>query len=147
MDADADSDPAIFVIDLQGANKKTNLKKSFSAYYFLNVHIHNISKIKSHKTVGIKFFLLFLPDDRRIQSGSVPLTNGYVSGSKRPKNIRIRRIRIRIRNTGFYNTKVLFYESNEKRKVYPMFSIRRSNEREIRFMIRKILTNPDPHQG
>ncbi len=35
MDPDADLDPAIFVIDLQDANKKTNLKKSFSAYYFL----------------------------------------------------------------------------------------------------------------
>jgi hypothetical protein len=36
MDPDADPpDPAIFVIDLQDANKKTNLKKNFPAYYFL----------------------------------------------------------------------------------------------------------------
>ncbi len=33
-------------------------------------------------------------------SGTMPLTNETGSGSRRPKNIRIRRIRIRIRNTG-----------------------------------------------
>ncbi len=33
------------------------------------------------------------------EAGSKPLTNG--SGSRRPKNMRIRRIRIRIRNTVF----------------------------------------------
>ncbi len=57
---------------------------------------------RSHKTVpvGIKFYLLYLHDDRRIRirSRSGPLTNG--SGSRRPKNIRIPRIRIRIGNTG-----------------------------------------------
>jgi hypothetical protein len=37
-------------------------------------------------------------------SGSVPLTNISGSGSKRPKNIRLRRIRIRICNTDFYCT-------------------------------------------
>jgi hypothetical protein len=49
-------DPAIFVIDLQDANKKL-----FSAYYFLKVHIRPFSKIKikmsSHKIAGIKVFL------------------------------------------------------------------------------------------
>ncbi len=36
---DPEKDPAIFVTDLQDANKKwkTNLKKSFSAHYFLKV--------------------------------------------------------------------------------------------------------------
>jgi hypothetical protein len=55
-----DPDPAIFVIDLQDANKKIIKKKCFSAYYFLKVHLHNFSKIKpkrSYKTVGIKVFL------------------------------------------------------------------------------------------
>jgi hypothetical protein len=47
---DPDSDPAIFVIDLQDANKK-KYKKGFSAYYFLKVHIHNFLKIKSQKEV------------------------------------------------------------------------------------------------
>jgi hypothetical protein len=31
LDPDADPDPSIFIIDLQDANKKQNLKKSFSA--------------------------------------------------------------------------------------------------------------------
>jgi hypothetical protein len=54
--------PAIFVIDLQDAGKKLILNTIFSAYYFLKLHIHHISKIKSQKesqnsTVGIKVFL------------------------------------------------------------------------------------------
>jgi hypothetical protein len=44
-------DPAIFVIDLQDANKKLILFKGFSAYYFLKVHLHHFSKIKSQKEV------------------------------------------------------------------------------------------------
>ncbi len=59
--------PAIFVSDLQDANKKLIVKKSFPAYFFLNVHLHLISKIKSqsNKTEVIKVFLTFLLDDRR----------------------------------------------------------------------------------
>jgi hypothetical protein len=56
---DPDPDIAIFAIDLHEANKKLFFK-SFSAYYFLKVHLHHFSKIKSqrgHKTVGIKVFL------------------------------------------------------------------------------------------
>jgi hypothetical protein len=57
---DPDPDPAIFVLDLQDANKKTVF--CFSAYYILKVHLHNFSKIKkldktSHKKIGIKVFL------------------------------------------------------------------------------------------
>jgi len=44
---DPDADPAIFVIDLQDANKTLIKKKSFSAFYFLKVHLHHFSKIKS----------------------------------------------------------------------------------------------------
>jgi hypothetical protein len=56
---------------------------------------------RSHKPVGIKvsyFFGLVIEGSR---SGSIPLTDG--SGSRRPKNMWIRwiRIRIRIRNTAF----------------------------------------------
>jgi hypothetical protein len=65
-----DPDPVIFVIDLQGANKKIIEKNNFSAYYLLKVvHLHNFSKIRSKKsqqTGGIKVFL-FLLDDRRIR--------------------------------------------------------------------------------
>ncbi len=44
-----DPDPAIFVIDLQGANKKLFFNAIFSAYYFLKVYLHHFSKIKSQK--------------------------------------------------------------------------------------------------
>jgi hypothetical protein len=59
-DPDADPHPSIFVSDLQVANKKFD--KSFPAYYFLKVHLHHFSKIKSQKevtkkAVGIKVFL------------------------------------------------------------------------------------------
>jgi hypothetical protein len=45
-----DPDPAIFDIDLQDANKKL-IKKSFPAYYYLKVHLHHFSKIKSPEVV------------------------------------------------------------------------------------------------
>jgi hypothetical protein len=52
MDPDPDTAPAIFVIELQDANKNyRNFVKSFSAYYFLTVHLHHFSKIRSHKDV------------------------------------------------------------------------------------------------
>jgi hypothetical protein len=65
---DPDPDPAIFVLDLQDANKKIIFffSKFFPAYhYFLKVHLHHFLKIKSHKvfmisghkTVAIKVFL------------------------------------------------------------------------------------------
>jgi hypothetical protein len=46
---DPDPDPAIFVIDLQHASKKLIFNKNFSANYFLKVHLHHFSKIKSQK--------------------------------------------------------------------------------------------------
>ncbi len=74
---------------------KNYLKKSFSADYFLKVHLHNFSTIKNQrvtKQLQWRFFLLFC---MMIEgSGSIPLTNGSRSGSRRPKNIWIR-----IRNT------------------------------------------------
>ena len=45
-----------YFLNLQDANKKITLKK-FSAQYFLKVHLHYFSKIKSHKIAGIKVFL------------------------------------------------------------------------------------------
>jgi hypothetical protein len=45
-----DPDPAIFVLDLQDANKNLFML-NFSAYYFLKVHLQNFSKIKSHKEI------------------------------------------------------------------------------------------------
>jgi hypothetical protein len=64
-------DPAIFVIALQDASKKQIFNKIFSAYYFLKVHLHHFSKIKSQKESQNRrnqgFFLLYLHDDRRIR--------------------------------------------------------------------------------
>jgi hypothetical protein len=37
---DPTPDPAIFVIDLQDANKKLIFSPKFSAFYFLKVHLH-----------------------------------------------------------------------------------------------------------
>jgi hypothetical protein len=77
-------DPAIFVMNLQDANKKL-IFKSFSAYYFLK------DKKKSQNTRNYYFCLMI--EGSGSGDGSVPLTSG--SGSRRPKNIWIRRIRIR----------------------------------------------------
>jgi hypothetical protein len=60
---DSDPDPDIFIIDLQDANKK-QIKKSFCT--FTSFFKDKKSK-RSKKTVGIKVFLLFLLDDRRIR--------------------------------------------------------------------------------
>ncbi len=96
--------------------KKLILKKSFSAEYFLTVHLHHFSKIKSQKVVthsrnqGFSYFFCLIIEGSR--SGSMPLTTG--SGSRRSKNIRIRRIRIRIRirNTAVCN-KIIYTFSGE----------------------------------
>ncbi len=54
--------------------QKTNLKNSFSAYYFFKVRYPTFISFfkdkkskRSHKTVGIKVFFTFLLDDRRIR--------------------------------------------------------------------------------
>ncbi len=51
MDPDADPDPAIFVIELQEANKKLILLKNVFCLLLMKVHLHNFSKIKSQKEV------------------------------------------------------------------------------------------------
>jgi hypothetical protein len=51
VDPDADPDPAIFIIDLQEANKKLIfLKKFFCTLLFKGI-FHHFSKIKSQKEV------------------------------------------------------------------------------------------------
>ena len=69
MDPDPDSDlyPSIFIIDLQDANKKLiSLKKFFCLLLFegtFTSFFKDKKSKRSHKTVGIKVFLLFLLDD------------------------------------------------------------------------------------
>ncbi len=64
----------------------------FFYYYFLKMHLHHSSNIKSHAVTKehkarfsyyFKYFYLMIEG-----SGAVPLANG--SGSGRPKNLRIR---------------------------------------------------------
>ncbi len=94
--------PAIFVIDLQHASKKLIFNTIFSAYYFLKVHLHHFSKIKSQKesqnirNQGLSYYFWMMMEGSG--SGSIPLTSGSGSGSWRPKNMWI--WWIRIRNTG-----------------------------------------------
>ncbi len=86
----------------------------FSAYYFLKLHLHHYSKIKSQKEsqnsrnpcFSYYFCMMIEGSGSRAGSGSgsKPLTSGSGSRSRRPKNMWIRWIRIRIwiriRNTG-----------------------------------------------
>ncbi len=69
-DLDSDPDPAIFVIDLQDVNKKLFFFKLLCFLLFegtIKSFLKDKKSRRSHKTVGIKVFLLFLLDDRRIQ--------------------------------------------------------------------------------
>jgi hypothetical protein len=53
MDPDSDPDPAIFVIDLQGANKKLIFLKKFFCFLLFE----DKKSKRSQKAVGIKVFL------------------------------------------------------------------------------------------
>ncbi len=103
MDPDLDTDPTIYVINLQDGNKNL-FWKSFSAYYFLKVHLHSFSKIKVKKksqnsrNQGFSFYFCLIVEGYRFRSVSIALVRG--SGSRRSKNIRI--WRIRIHNAGLY---------------------------------------------
>jgi hypothetical protein len=87
-----DPDPAIFVIDLQDASKKLIFNTIFSACYFLKVrvHLHHLSKIKSQKE----------SQNSRNQGFSYYFRMMIEGSGFKPKNMWIRWIRIRIRNTG-----------------------------------------------
>jgi hypothetical protein len=76
MDLDSDQDPAVFVINLQCANKKLIYKKKFSAYYFFKVQLHHFFKEKVQKKSQKVGLMMEGPG-----SGSIPLTNGSESGT------------------------------------------------------------------
>ncbi len=89
--------------------QKTNFFNTISStYYFLKLHWHNFSKIKSQKesqnsrNQGFSYYFCMTIEGSGSRagsgSGSIPLTSGSGSGSRRAKNMWIR-IRIRIRNT------------------------------------------------
>ncbi len=92
IDLDTDPDPAIFVIDLQGANKKLIFCLLLFEGTFTSFFKDKKSK-RSHKTVEIKggfsyYYCLMIEGSG---SGSIPLTSGSGSG----KSMWIRWIRIR----------------------------------------------------
>ncbi len=91
MDPDLDADPAFFIIHLQDANKV------FLQITFFKVHFSKIkSKKKSQHSRNQGFSYYFCLMIEGYGAGSIPLTNGSGSGSRRPKNMWIRtRIRIR----------------------------------------------------
>ncbi len=113
MDPDSDLDPGsgscYFRHWPSRCQQKTNFfTQFFSAYYFLKLHLHHFSKIKSQKesqssrNQGFSYYFCIIIEGSGSGSragsgsGSTPLTSG--SGSWRPKNMWIRWIRIR--NTG-----------------------------------------------
>jgi hypothetical protein len=79
-------------------------KNNFLFYFFclllLKVNLHLFSKIKSKKksqnsrNQGFSYYFCMMVEGSR--SGSIPVTNGSWSGSRRPNNMWIRWIRIRI---------------------------------------------------
>jgi hypothetical protein len=83
--------------------KKTNFLTQIFAYYYLKLHLHHFSKIKSQKksqnSRNLDFFYYFCMIIEGSESGSIPMTSLSGSGSRMPKNTWIRWIRIRIRNT------------------------------------------------
>ncbi len=83
-------DPALFVSDIQDANKKYFFLIVF-AYYFLKLHLHHSVKMKSRKKKsqnsrykGFSYYISLMKEG----SESLHLING--SGSARPKNVVIR---------------------------------------------------------
>ncbi len=108
---DPDSDPAIFVSDLQDVNKKLFFVFNLLLLLFdgtFTSFFKDKKSYRSKKTVGINVFYHFC---LMIEgSGLVYLTNGSGSGSRRPKNIWIIRIRIWIRNTAW--NKIKFFSLN-----------------------------------
>jgi hypothetical protein len=98
MDPDADLDPAIFVTFK--TSTKNYFKKKFFCVLLFEGTIASFFKDKkayrSHTQSESMFFLLFLVDDRLMANGS---------GSGRPNNIWI--LRIRIRYTGMKLTSAI----------------------------------------
>jgi len=68
---------------------KNKFKKSFSAYSFLKVLLHHFSKVKVKKksqnsgNQGFSYYFCLMIEGSGY--GSIPLTNGSGSGSRRPK--------------------------------------------------------------
>ncbi len=118
-DSDPESGSCCFLHWPSRCQQKTIFNKKFSAYYFLKVHLHHFSKIKSQKesqnrrNQGFSYYICMMIEG----SGSIPLTSG--SGSGRPKNMWIPWIRIRLRNTGRNICTRLCNQSLPRRETQP----------------------------
>jgi hypothetical protein len=97
---DSDPDAAIFVIDLQEANKKLIFYKvflliTFGRYIYIIFQRQKVQKkAQNSRNQGLSYYFCLMIEG----SGSIPLNSG--SGSGRPENMWVRWIRIRIRNIG-----------------------------------------------
>ncbi len=105
MDPDPGSGSCYFRHRPSRCQQKTNFRKVFLLITFWR-HIYIIfqkkkiqKQLQNTRNQGFSYYFCLLIEESG--SGSIPLTNG--SGSRRPKNMWIRwiEIRIRIRNTGW----------------------------------------------
>ncbi len=99
---DPDPDPALFIIDLQDANKKLLFFKSFlhiTFWRYIYIVFKKIKRSQNSRNQGFSYYscLIIEGSGSGSRAGSIPLTNG--SGSRRTNNMWIRWIWIR--NTVF----------------------------------------------
>jgi hypothetical protein len=129
-------------IRIQGSVPLTN--GSGSCYFLLitiegTIHLHHSSKIISHKEItksrhqGFPYYFWSIIEG----SVSAPLTNRSGSGSRRPKNIRIRRIQNTGKSVFFYTTR--FFRTSFKNNLRDLDSSRHG--------LRKRAADPDQGSG
>jgi hypothetical protein len=93
---DPDEDPSIFITDLQDA-KKTNLKKKFFCILLFEgtftLFFKGKKSKRSHKTLktvprnlDLSYYFCLMIEGSGSEAGSIPLTNGSGSGSRRPQH-------------------------------------------------------------
>jgi hypothetical protein len=129
MDPDLAPDPAIFVRDLRGANKKLFFSKvflliTFSRYiYIIFLRLKVFKKSQSCRNQGFSYNFCLMIEG--LESASAPLTNG--SGSKRPKNILIR-----IHNTGYkYKTRCFNQCCGGSRSLLFIYGLKRNFRKKL----------------
>ncbi len=118
MDPDQDSDPAIFVIHKKKILLSFCLIPTFWRYIYIIFQRQKVKKkSQNSKNQGFSFYFCLMTEGSK--SGTVHLTYGSGSGSKRPKNIRIRRIRFRNtgKNKGLLKMEHVYSSHTQKQKL------------------------------
>ncbi len=112
QDPDSDADPSIFIIDLQDANQKIIfLTKFFCRLLFEGTFTSFFKgkkvkkKSQNSRNEGFPDYFCLMIEGSRPGSGSIPLTNGSGSGTRRPKNTWIR-------NIAEYKIKFFYFHSS-----------------------------------